>query len=374
MKTCNVTLPDTWYFDSTYSRTAVVDQLLRVTQNPENTLCAVIGPTEPRANEGASVITENLLIPQIAYNTLDRRLARQKDFPTFIRAIPAGIDLAKLIPQYLQRDIMKRDFVGVIYEQSDYGEMYEDPLEDAEDDLGYLTITEHVLEEDGDEKDGARESMRSSFGDVLSEGFHTVVFAAERPAVLDDIAAVSDELGIIGDDYFWFFTGDLLPPELFSTLSFKVDSPEDKLLRGAALITNFDPFVYQPEGDPFLQAWRAQNDEMLDLLAALHPLDESAAGYFVGEPGYFQRETPTEYASFLYDAIMSAGMAACRAAENGSSHIDEIFAANFHGASGQTIMQANTNSRDITGIKFGVYNVRPGDIDPNTNTRRYVAD
>jgi hypothetical protein len=317
---------------------------------------------DARANEGASVITEFLNIPQIAYETIDRRLARKLDFPTFVRGIPVATDFARTAAEYLQRDIWIRDYVGVIYAQSDYGEQFEDPMENAENDLGYKTKTEHVLEDD-------IQSMYDSLGECVSEGYHTIFFAADRPAILDDLAEVGEDLGIIGEDYVWFFTGDILPPELLSTTRFEVDSPADKVLRGAALLTNYDPFVYKPEGDAFLDAWKKQGDELLERLREMHPLDPSDPGYFAGEAGYFQEEVPTEYASFLYDAIMNAGMSACRSLESSTDHIVEVFKSDFQGASGHTSFKSGQNTRSTAGVKFGVYNVRPGPIDEATNTR-----
>jgi hypothetical protein len=209
--------------------------------------------------------------------------------------------------------------------------------------------------------EGDEDSIKDALGAVVSDGYHTVVFASDRPVVLEEVAKVADhaDFQIVGDDYVWFFTGDIVPPELFDTLRFKVDSPADKILRGAGLITNYDPFVYEPEGDAFLEHLRS-----------LHPLSPfDYAGYYAGEPGYFQKEIPTEYASFLYDAIMNAGMSACRSLETGIDHVDEVLKSDFQGASGRTVFKEGTNTRDILGVKFGVYNVRPGPIDEATNTR-----
>jgi hypothetical protein len=361
---CNITFPETWYVDSAYSRSVTVDEFIKInTDNPDNAICAVIGPVHPRANEGASVFSEYLKIPQIAYATIDKRLTRRDDFPTFARGIPAAEDFAGAVAKLVQGDIWMRDFIGVIYDQSDYGEQFEDPLLEQEDVLGFSGKAAHVEQDEP-------ETWEDAFGEVVEFGFHTVIFAEDRPAMLGNIAQVSVDMGIVGDEYLWIIAGDLVPPELFDTLRFEVDSAADRLLRGAALYTNYDPFVYEPDLDPFLEAWKAQDDELLDRLQALHPLDASHESYFVGEPGYFQETLPTEYASFLYDAIMTAGLAACVASAEDTSHVDEIFKIDFKGASGRVVFHADENARDPVGVKFGMYNVRPSDeIDEETNTR-----
>jgi hypothetical protein len=340
----------------------------RNSTDPDNSICAVIGPLDPRANEGASVLTENLGIPQIAYETIDKRLSRREDFPTFVRGIPVVQDFAKVIALYLQDgNLFHRQFLAVIYDQSDFGEQFEDPLEDYEDILGYTTITEHFLETDND-------SIVEALWNVVYEGYHTIFIAADRPAIIDDLARVAVEeldISLVGDEYFWILTGDIAAPELFETLRFQVDSPSDMLMRGAALVTNYDPFVYEPDGDAFLDAWKAQGDELLDGLSTQHPLSPSDPAYYVGESGYFQNEIPTEFASFFYDAIITAGtcMSACRSKENVSQHIEEVFKSDFKGGSGRVVYKEGENGRDPVGVKFGVFNVRPGEIDKATNTR-----
>lgn len=372
---CNVTLSDGWYLDSAYSRSVVFDTLLTIgvrgssdINELDRTPCAVIGPIGSLASEGASAITGNLGIPQIAYTTNGRQLARQDEFPSYVQAIPSIDDFSQAIGEYIQRDVLRREFVGIIYEKSEYGEQFRDSLKVAGDGLGYTALSGYVVE-----GDGAYSSMYDSLSHVVDAGFHTVVFASERPAILDDIASVGNELGIVGDEYFWLFTGEVLPPELFSTLRFEVDSPEDKILRGAAVITNYDPFVYDPKDDRFLETWRVQSDDQLHILENHHPLNPSDSSYYIGGPGYFEQEDPTEYASFLYDAIVNAGMAACRALDNGNSHHAELLTSNFQGASGHTTMKENKNSRGTAGVKFGAYNIRPGEIDIESNTRRYVG-
>eukprot|EP00980_Cylindrotheca_fusiformis_P010016 scaffold2214_cov139-Cylindrotheca_fusiformis.AAC.13 len=370
-ESCSVTFPDSWLLDSRYSRTHVVDELLGImlaSDSPEETICAVIGPSDPRANEGASVVTENLHIPQIAYETIDRRLAPNTDFPTFVRGIPAATDIAPSIGDFIQRDFWRRDFIGLIYDQSDYGEQFEYPIEDEGEILGYLTITEHVVP-------GDLNTTKDSLGEAKQSGFHTTVFVGDKPYLLSELAEVAIDIDggtLVGDDYIWFFTGDMAPPEMFHTMRYEVDSPEDKLLRGSALFTNYDPFIYNPEGDAFLEAWKNQNDTMLERLRALHPLSPDDGAYYMGESGYFQNEVPSQYASFLFDAIINAGMAACRSVESNTTHIEEAVASDFEGASGRTVFLEGTHSRDPVGVTLGIYNVRPGPIDESSNTRGYT--
>ena len=147
--------------------------------------------------------------------------------------------------------------MGIIYDR-DYGEMFEDPLEDVEDELDYETMTEGFVE-------GDMGSIESALEEVIAEGYHTICLITKRFEILDDIAKVADELGLVGPDYFWLITGDALPPSLLPTVRLEKGSPLDKMLNGAALFTNYDPFVYEPQGDAFLQeVWKTQDSAMVD--------------------------------------------------------------------------------------------------------------
>jgi hypothetical protein len=356
---------ETLYIDSAYSRSTSVEKLLDMTINAievGSSFCGVVGPIEPRANEGVSVLSESLQIPQVAYATIDRRLRRKDDFPTFARVIPVAADLGNAVAKYVQR-VWERDYIAVIYDKSDYGEQFEDPLEGAQEMLGYKTITNHIIE-------GNDESIESALEEVSAKGYRTILLVTDREAILDDVARIAETKGLLGVGFFWVVSGGALPSALLPTLRYEVDSPVDKLLRGAAVFTNYDPFVYNGETDPFLKAWRRQNSTLVDRLNSIQPRQSNGGDFFTANPSYFQTETPTEYASFMYDAVMATGIGACNALRAGNSsnrgHYNKIVSSSFQGASGPVSFKRNeeenefTNGRDPTGVLFGVHNMRPG--------------
>jgi hypothetical protein len=361
---------ETLYIDSAYSRSLSVEKLLDMTIKAigvGSSFCGVVGPIEPRANEGVSVFSESLQIPQVAYATIDRRLSRKDDFPTFARVIPAAADFGNAVAKYMQR-VWERDYIAVIYDKSDYGEQFEDPLEGAQEMLGYKMITNHIIE-------GNDESIESALEEVYAKGYRTILLATDRTAFLDDVARIAEIKGLLGDGYFWILSGGALPSALLPSLRYEVDSSVDKLLRGAAVFTNFDPFVYNGETDPFLKAWRRQNRTLVDRLNSIQPRQSNGSNFFTADPSYFQTETPTEYASFIYDAVMATGIGACNALAAGNStiggHYDTIVSSSFRGASGPVSFKRDeeenefTNGRDPSGVIFGTHNMRPGSVDDN---------
>jgi hypothetical protein len=360
---------ETLYRDSAYSRSTVVKKLLDMTN--DSNFCGIVGPIDPRANEGVSVLSESLKIPQVAYATIDRRLSQRDDFPTFARVIPEAADFSLAVAKYLQR-VQERDYIAAIYDQSDYGEQFGGPFEVAQKTLGYETITEHMIE-------GKDESIKKALENVYKQGYRTILLATDREAFLDDVARIAEEQGLLGEGYFWILSGGALPPALLPTLRHEIDSPIDKMLRGAAVFTNYDPFVYNGETDPFLKAWRSQNSTLVDRLNSIQPRQSNGDSFFTADPSYFQTETPTEYASFMYDAVMATGIGACNALLAGSSsngdHYNAIVSSSFQGASGPVSFKRTeeenefTNGRDPTGVLFGIHNMRPGIINDDGTQR-----
>jgi len=387
LQSCPIQL-DGDYFDSAYSRTRVVDQILKIQNEavaagkaPAANICGIIGPTDAEAHEGLSVLTENLRVPQVAYSTIDHGLGDSDAFPYFARVIPEGFDFADTLTIAITRgDIWKREYVAIIYEDN-YGEQFEDPLEDAEEDFDFASITEGYDE-------GSDESMREILGVIKEDGYRTIIIAANRYGILDDIARIAEEMEMLGEEYFWLITGDAFPPAIRDKVKIEVDSPLDKLLNGAALFTNYDPFHYRPDNDPFLAAWKAQDASLIPALNAKVPTDSNGDLYFEAGDDYFSQEIPTEWSSYIYDAVMASAIAACKAYEQASSATDDtsstpknlhhqsILQSEFQGASGPLKFardgEETLTSRDATDVSFGLHNLRPLQADSD-GMRRYES-
>lgn len=133
----------------------------------------------------------------------------------------------------------------------------------------------------------------------------------------------------------------------------------------------------------------------------LQPFNKATAKpYYAASESYFQDKVPSEYASYMYDAVILADISVCndykRNFGNGNfTHIEEIRRTEFTGASGrvrfapkdyivkyddsspkQSINQLlskfkTKSSRDPQDAIFGIYNIQRGDVD-SQNMQRYV--
>lgn len=269
-----------------------------------------------------------------------------------------------VIASYIQRDIWKRDYVAILYDQTEYGEEFDNTLLNSRDEFDWKIMTEHFHFADGHDH-----SMQDALDAILNKGYHTIILISDRIAALEMIAIYADDRGLLDDDMVWALTGDALRPDLLRTVKYRVGSSMDKLLKGAVLFTNYDRFVYHGESDPFLRMWRQQNSSLVMELNHLRPRNEHREHFYEAALDYFQTETPTQYASNIYDAVMASGIGACQADSlaGNASHIDQILNAQFQGASGPVKYtydylekDVKENSRDPGTVYFGSYNIQPG--------------
>jgi len=388
---CNITLSagghgnsvsaESWYFDSAFSQYEAAGVLMQIGneasrqgRQPEKEVCAVIGP---RGSFGGSLaVTANWGTPQITYAPMEGVFSLQTDeYPLYTSLVPHPSEFADIIPKYLLRDVWQRGVYAVLSDDTPIMEKFETALEDAADtfdeDIARKIISVHFVQS------GDNAELEQSLETIRSSGYRTIVLVTDQPNVIPAIAAVAEEKGLLGSGYFWILAGDALSPAFISTLKFEVDTPPDKLLRGASVFRNIDPFFFAEESDPFLKAWRKQNSSLVDILNAVQPLSKNGEKFYIGDSSYFQEEAPAEYASFMYDAVMATGIAACtsRGATSGE-HFRSILSNSFTGASGYVRFEEAGNGdpsfnrgREAEGPYYGFYNIRAESVD-DANMRR----
>ena len=194
-----------------------------------------------------------------------------------------------------------------------------------------------------------------------------------------------------------------------SLLSKKTSSNDrQKLINGMGTVSVLDPYVINGEEDPFLKSWRGRNSSFIERLNEINPIQlseigppnfgEAGGGYYRVEQDYFTKRDPSIYSSYIYDSVMSLGIAACRARakelavepkerrmteeimldektgegrellvkwpNTGSpSTKDQLFKEfpylEFEGASGSVVLHnKNLYNRNNDTVTFGVYNLR----------------
>ena len=297
--------------------------------------CAFVGPVHPYVVDGISSFSESGRIPIIAYETTSSKFSSQREYPFFASTIPNAYDFGEIISKAF-RDIWTREGVGIIYDEDDYGDFgvqLERPLRDFIETFDHEATFAHTYQFDD-------KSIQAALVNVRSKGYRTIIVLNDRPGSIEKIAQIADSMNMLGTGYFWMLMGAAFRPSLIRNMKQKVDSPMDKLLRGAALFTNYDRSTYKPN-ETFLSVWKTQKVVSTDQLNRLQPIKkESSTPHYTASASYFQEETPSEYASFIYDAVILAGISVCNDYDKhfgtgNFTHIVELRNTEFTGASGR---------------------------------------
>ena len=162
----------------------------------------------------------------------------------------------------------------------------------------------------------------------------------------------------------------------------EIGTPLDKLLNGALVFDQMDNFRWRAD-DPFLAAWRQQNDTFVDRMNSLMPLSQDDAGFFRAPADFFQTVDPVNHVSYVYDSVMALGFGGCMEQKNSQTslliplrnpYIDGIIASEFDGASGHLSWTEDGSLRDSGGLYFGLYNIRRRkQVDESTGKRPFEA-
>jgi CheY-like chemotaxis protein len=159
---------------------------------------------------------------------------------------------------------------------------------------------------------------------IQQSGYRTIVVSMENNnAILDDVQAIADAaeaLQMNQGEYFYVFQ-DLFAPQLFHNSkknknNTTVNSNITKLLAGAGTVFPLANAMLYPQqlDDPFYLAWTSQGKEQVDRANAANPIAPGESGYYMAEDDFFQA-VPMEYGvPWMFDAVMSIGIAACQAA------------------------------------------------------------
>ena len=390
---CTVTFPtdSTIVLDSGYDKSMAFDKMFTLVfaQKP---MCAVLGPETPEAVQAVSLITEDIGIPQVAYGTIDERLSDAQQFPSIARPVTEIHMFVESAIRYIQRTGKERNYISLIHDLMQYGEQIEHTIFEVMDNYG-VELTHHHIVHDNPH------SVVNALEFVQTDGYRTIIIGTDQTAFLERIAEAAQLLEMNGPEYFYIILDLSLPSAKLASIQQEVDSPLDKLLRGAAIFRMLEPFQYVAS-DKFKEAWTSQGSNFVNRVNQALPgrstdnfleTGDGESQHYVADAKHFQKgDGPSPLSSFVYDSVMLIGLSACRlsssnqhgsddqdfhfsaaASHHSFEHTQEILNTEFQGASGKVKFHEGENSRLYDDIVFGVYNVRPGKLDKDSGTRGY---
>jgi 7 transmembrane sweet-taste receptor of 3 GCPR/Receptor family ligand binding region len=380
------------FFDSGMGPSHVASRSLFEAGEPP---CAIAGPSSDVAGRDLSVLAQAADFPIVLAKSYDLSSVQSLVSPYTSCVYPDAVVTAQRLVDFL-RAKGRTNYVSVFYPLSNFGLQWKDVLDlvlDSYEMESYLQVmmNHNVDSNMSEEQDLVTQNLRK----VKERGFRTIVVPLDDPLwSIPLLARAADELQMNNGNYFWVWLGDVAARHMND--SSERHSPEvRRLMFGSAwmmavetvCLTNGtsagedDPSSGGGNPDRFHHALTSQSADFVDRLNAVNPIPAGEPGHFAASPTFFtdMRNRSVELgAGFMYDAVMSIGIGACRSLLDSSAGgggdagasadtvglalLRGIRLANFTGASGTVRFgdrRAAMGSRDSQTANFAALNLLP---------------
>jgi hypothetical protein len=338
--------------------------------------CAVAGPSFGTATKVLSVLSTSVQIPIVATGGMDFDLLFNFSHPFLSTTSPSLLVLPGVVGSYLMKE-GRNDFIAIVHS-----------LAPTSTQIAQLTM--RLLRSWGvravpigfaptglqasNQLFEAENDITAALNEVKALGFRTIVVISVEPFTLEpmypEMAQAAETFGLNTHEYVWaFFPGPSLSH--FENPALDRNPLIGKLFSGAALVKPVEKFALKGVDDLFMQAWRAQGASFLRLLESFNPIMDGGPGRYNASENYFTTIDPEHGAGYLYDAVISIGIGACRVRQfsngtsvNGFVHMRGIQSSQFSGASGPIGFKRQFIEPGIyTGAssRFAVFNLLPAD-------------
>lgn len=334
----------------------------------------VIGCARSAVTTPLAQLTSLHSVPQISYFSTSTKLDDSSTYPTFLRTIPSDSLVALSIGQLFHGPLFKSKRVSMIYVNDGYGTSYMEALHDA---CTFRSIKFDSYAFTFNNKDSIRLALQS-----MKEEQVRYIVAVVFDDDLEFMMKTASELGIAGTEkgeHLWVFTDSA---QNFAELE---DSNARAAIDGAIRIL--------PNGKgPNIAGWNrlaTSWSSIANPTSLVSEFNERLPPLNVTDPSFsYQldedilskplKDVPvSDGAPFLYDAIISAGLAACAAEKqakaaaggggvssttfkkyfNGSAIYAKALEQSFSGVTG-TVEYNGAGSRSATTARIEMYNLK----------------
>ena len=368
---------------------------------------AMAGPYNDIPALELSVLATGLTAPLVAHRAFDSNLLspphRHPYFSQVSADVTSNVEFLMLFLRHIQRndyiailysstssEIQQADLVSTLLAQNGFDNVqafgYKPPAILTSRRAFTTTTTTTMTDDDREGNDTtyyyyepSAKSIRDALERIKKTGFRTIYVL---PSSLDRetpvIGTVATELGLDTGDHMWILSGGIAKLSSAEIVQFLSDSGrETTFLHGAAYFyavddigTCFEEKQLARKDSTFLERVEALNpipnyfgDSLQDIARSKYPIQrimEKFASF-------------TQGSSYMYDAVMTIGLGACKAAMandksqnstaiTGKMHLDGIRSVDFHGASGRVAFGGESRapgSRAADTIPFAVVNLLP---------------
>mmetsp|Transcript_29819 Transcript_29819/g.69489 ORF Transcript_29819/g.69489 Transcript_29819/m.69489 type:complete len:978 (+) Transcript_29819:398-3331(+) len=326
------------------------------------TPCFFVGAGRSAVSIPSSIFTGLQGHPQLSPISTSTALDDKSQHPLFGRTVPADDGTAFPLIIYF-RDILKVKHLGVIHINDAYGSAFGQGLQAA----AQVLAPDMAVQAVEVPLDGSQERIEYAI-QILKNTGYAYFFGILFPTKLID--ATMEEAyrqGIQGDGQHQWFFSDSAGGELVSR-SFPRDSVLAKSYMGAGIISasagspQFNP-KYQKLIDSL--RWLRSKDQVMDFVNSILPTHWESPNFdgyesIYSDPNFL--DTPGLIGPFVYDIMISAGLAACQVYSNfnpeltGAGHFQAIVNQNFLGTSGRVQLDPLTGTREAASAFFQIQN------------------
>jgi Receptor family ligand binding region len=370
----------------------VVEQLLLKKPEEWAVVDAIAGPYHELPALELSVLATGLQAPMVSHRALDSTLLNPARHPYFSQVNADFLSEMQFVVRYLNH-LQRPNFVAILYSSTASALQKVDLLGRLLDQEGFDQVRAFSYRAKGDSATDTLLPMDPLFSDrdrsiadalerIQATGYRTIyVLPGQLDTDLPEIGIHATRLGLNEGGHFWIVGGgaeQMSSTEIVHFLQQQAQS-NTTIARGAAYLY---PVDHEPPIDlTYHTMWRQSSEffqrvqDMLPTWTISSTIDFDETAEAIENAFIPMMQTPSEIrwwngASYMYDAVMTIGLGACKALEQsnqttpgftGKQHLDGIRATEFDGASGH-IRFGNPSapgSRDSNTIFFGVMNVLP---------------
>jgi hypothetical protein len=306
---CSIYFTDPVFIDTETDGGISVRALYDTVDKVEEKPCAVLGSVERQTNFDMIPAINTYQVPLISYYTDDATFVTEKGT---IGLTLSAMGRAKAMVRYLK----DRKYLAYWYiAESDHETVLADAL------VQYGTEVDMKLEIFRIKSD---DKIKDQLKRMKDSGYKTIFLSVLEPIDLYQYSILLDELKMLESEFIYILPPNLIPTDYVSILYDELipGTPMHKLLSGALVFDRLDGFRVNPNNDRFLESWKQQGNATIDKINSLVP----KSAYYLAAPGYFLKVKPANFASFVYDAVITLGLGACIAQKEAKLIADEIAA------------------------------------------------
>ncbi len=290
---CSIYFTEPTFVDSQADSGAALLGLYEAAGTTETLPCAVLGTVESESNNHIIPAINSYTIPLLSYYTEDASFVASDG--TLGMTLSAS-GRATAMVKYLK----SREYLAYWYNAESERES---ALANALVKLGgdELKVTIYQIR--------TGDNIQRKLQQLKDTGIKTIFLSVLKPVDLLTYAVLLNELNMLESSYIYILPPEIIPTDFVGDLygEHEPGTPLYKLLAGSLVFDRLDGFRFDPKSDKFLEAWSRQNAETVSKVNSIVP----KSVHYLAAPDYFQSVGPSNFASFVYDAVMIIGFGAC---------------------------------------------------------------